>query len=72
MLKATLLESKPNILLKQKEPSKRKQSFKKYRESLHPKDIALALDAMNFRGKSLDEVDIYNLIEYLLTSKKEA
>ena len=60
MLKATLLNKKPNF-----KPSK----DSKKAEVIKIEQISKAIDRLGLKYKRVDEMDIYNIIEYL--SKEE-
>ena len=63
MIKATLLRKKPKIALD--------KSSKVSNGTFSIDSISQAFKELNLQYKRVDEVDVYNLIEYL-SSKKES
>ena len=61
MLKATLLKKRPKF----------KKISKKESDSLNIEDIKVAIEIFNLKYKRVDEIDIYNIINYLDSYKKE-
>ena len=62
MIKAVLLDKKPLLKFK----SKQKKSSK-----LDIKSVIVAIEALNLKYKRVDELDIYNILNYLESSTKE-
>ncbi len=60
MVKATLLDKKPKF-----------KKVTKKDNSLSLDDIRVAIDIFNLKYKRVDEIDIYNIINYLDSYKKE-
>lgn len=72
MLKATILDKKPKELLDSKKiVALSSKDKKRCKELISVEAVADALDSMGFKYKSLDEIDIYNIIIYILDSSKE-
>jgi hypothetical protein len=61
VLKATLLKKRPKL----------KKISKKESDSLNIEDIKVAIEIFNLKYKRVDEIDIYNIINYLDSYKKE-
>ena len=61
MLKATLLKKRPKFKEEQKLKS----------DSLSIKDIKVAMEIFNLKYKRVDEIDIFNIISYIDSYKKE-
>ena len=73
MLKATLLEKPPIIDSKKIKSDKIKIEKNEYNicKSLFDMDnINMALDNLSLKYKMINEVDIYNIIEYILATSK--
>jgi len=62
VIKAVLLDKKPLLKFK----SKQKKSSK-----LDIKSVIVAIEALNLKYKRVDELDIYNILNYLESSTKE-
>jgi CO dehydrogenase/acetyl-CoA synthase delta subunit len=62
VLKAILLDKKPKIEFKSKEEDI---------ESVSIEDIKVAIEALNLKYKRVDELDIYNILNYIESSSKE-
>jgi len=60
---------KNKTFLKQKDSKKIELNAKDISISLE--DINQAIDRLNLRTQKIDEIDIYNLIEYLLLQKSK-
>ena len=58
MLKAKLLDKKPNLEVKVKKS-----------KAISVEDISKIIDELNLKYKRIDEIDIYNIIKILLDSK---
>ena len=58
MLKAKLLDKKPNLEVKIKKS-----------KAISVDDISKIIDELNLKYKRIDEIDIYNIIKILLDSK---
>lgn len=67
MPRAFLVKNK--TFLKQKDSKKIELNAKDISISLE--DINQAIDRLNLRTQKIDEIDIYNLIEYLLLQKSK-
>jgi len=61
VLKATLLKKRPKF----------KKVSKSRDNSLNIEDIKVAIEVFNLKYKRVDEIDIYNIINYLDSYKKE-
>ena len=73
MIKAAILSKKPNLDIK-KDKSTIKASSKsinKCKELFSIEAIDEAMKSMGLKYKSLSEIEVYNLISYLLNSVKE-
>jgi len=58
LLKAKLLDKKPNLEVKVKKS-----------KAISVEDISKIIDELNLKYKRIDEIDIYNIIKILLDSK---
>ena len=73
MLKATLLKDVPNFEDKKIMEDKTKIEKKEYnicKDLFSMDNINSALDSLSLKYKMLNEVDIYNIIEYVLVTNR--
>jgi len=68
VLKATILSKKPEIKIDKQELIASSKSKQKCKELFSVEVVAKAIEDMELRYKNLDEIDIYNLIVYILDS----
>ena len=74
MLRATLIENKPSFSSKKKKEdyiSISKSDYNRCKDIFTINRIDLALNELELKHKIINEVDIYNIIEYVLAANRE-
>jgi hypothetical protein len=74
VLKASLVNKKISFTLDKKDNISSfvsKGEYNRCKEIFTPNRIELALNELELRHKIVDEIDIYNVIEYVLATNRE-